>query len=357
MGLPLPPPPLDGPTDFDKLVPAHAWEAVGGRHGPMDPAGSNMPKPRLGPAELEILGRAEKAQDLGTLRQRILGLAKRDEEGGKLTEEGKKRFEQLRTAKGPKKLQLLRDYANGLLTASEGPQTREVARHTEQEDQETQRGWLNWHELLVHTGGHLDEGQRTWAGKLWRAAAGRGEREHPDGPGLPKQRKFTLASLDIARTRQEHVKEVSIQQDGPAEPDTLQDLLEELLPAAGGGQEAEASARPQQQAPGKKDPSKGGNDPPPTREHLLAALYKGMPKIYQIAQDLPAGSWGDMAHQKLDPLLHRLKATKDKLEDPASVDQQVVTEGKKLLQEALLTANTLHKLSADLRTLQKGQDS
>lgn len=307
------------------------------------PSAVATPAPRLDAAARERLKRAEACSDLGSERNRFAVQLKRDRDRGMLSEEGAKRFDAALHKRGAEKLQLFRDWADGLLTQCEGPKVTQRVAEVLQDDTEDRRGWMNWHELLIHTGGHVNDGQKTYATKLWRNAAKGPEREHPDGPALPKQRHFWVATLEIARSRKEERAQVDLA-DWVADTDELHHLMELLGKRPSVEAVADGAPAAKKAKVGEPAPEQG----PPLRESLLRDYYKAIPKVYAVSDRIPSGAWGDMARAKMDPALQQMLKAKGKLETPGRVEPHELVAMQHTLKQGLGVAMTLHKLIATM---------
>ncbi len=307
---------------------------------------------------------------------------------------------QYAACKNGAKLHFFQDWINGLIPAAT-PQVVEQASLTHRDEAEEVREWLNWPELLHKLGGDLHDHQKRYCTQLWRAAAGRPERAHPDGPSLPRQRPFTVSSLERALRRREATTLASLL--GVSDnPIAVQQLLACLQPPAEGAAAAarvaaaadtDSSSSPAAQtgalkrrggldcfdepmgkrrgglpdfeeprgmpkatrpaAAAQRQPAQEDGNPP-SRSQLLTEVFKLVPRLYAILDRPCINDEGDpagaMVKAQLQPLLQKVLAVQEQLQD---AQQTPGPEKLQELQGTLVTASEkAQKLAFVLTKLQ-----
>ena len=305
-------------------------------------------QPRVPQAVLDRLHQAEKSADLGSReKSRLLMQAKRDREAGRLSDEGCRRHEQLGRDRrsSAANLQFLRDWAAGRLSAS--VTRKESATVTAASEDRADAGWLNYHELLAHHGGHVSDGQKRYVDRLWRAAAARGEREHPDGPSLPKRRRFNLAQLESQWTRKEQRHGAHLQLPGEASTD-LEGFLEQedpqLPPDSAAGEGPEGPKGPE--GPTKKPVKEL------TRADLLLEHYKVLPRLAGLLDSVPEhATWRGVVQAQLQPSYEGMLASKSSLELQGVCTSETLASSAAALQRGQATLSSMGKLINQLKHL------
>ena len=226
---------------------------------------------------------------------------------------------------------------------------------THRTDELETKAWLNLPELMHDLGGDGKSAkQKAYCNQLWRAAAGRAERAHPDGNDLPKQRLFTLSSRETATRRREDTASAGIRAT-IEDPAVLQQLMGALKapgmlvqpPGAADPAGERAAKKPRRDDEAEDDA--GEDDPPPARTALLGDLYKLVPRLWATLDKLPAGKTGDFLREPLDKKLAEAKRAKTHLEDTGFVHRERLAEIAQLVKTATEDIQRVDKAMKQLR--------
>ncbi len=325
---------------------------------------------RLKDKDVDLLCKAEKWGDIPLRdRQRILMAWNRAK--SYMNPSAVARYCQQKKGKKGQNLSLLQEWALGNIHERSDlmptvTQERSLVHRTDEEDA---KGWLNLPELMHHFGGDVSKSQRRYVTQLWKESQGRPERRHPDGAGLPKQRRFHLASLETALRRREDKTAVNLT--GLLQDPKMLEMLLAALAAPGlvhqpttavgtadsdeGEQRSSKRRRGTQQEEDDQLEGPGSDDnsevEPPTRSNLLSDLYKVVPRLYAIRDKLPAGTHGDLMRAKLHPMLETVKVAKRDLEEAGQVPRSRLFEVAEQVKNCTTLATKLNKAMVQLSNL------
>ncbi len=272
--------------------------------------------PRLGVSQQDY-GWLQEGESWGDIphrtRCRIQRHFHRAKDSGKLPQEAVDQFMAIKHRKGAAQLEFFRNWSNGILPGWTGQATEHIQVSSVLEDEDN-RIWLNFNELLHHWGGHVSQGQKKYCMKLWRAVAGGPERSHPDGSSLPAQRRFHLSS--IIRLRKIMKEETGVSVSGGV--DSSQGMAQVEAPRGGFKRPANDPGSAPQDAPDAKKQKEPDVEELP-RSKIMEEMYKLIPRIMAAEDRLPGTMAGQMAQKELlQPLLARIFKAKAELEKPGA---------------------------------------
>ncbi len=266
-------------------------------------------------------------------RARMLRHYQRAKASGKVPPAAQARYQSLvgkRT--GPGLLDFFKEWANGTLECVKAPVvTQDVSLETI-EDDETEKIWLNLPELLHALGGDISKSQKAYCHQLWRAKNGSTERLHPDGAGLPKQRRFHSRILERSLTRKAERKRLALEAAIP-DQDTFEDILQNFEGSLQKRfQEDHEEPSSSTAAPGKRP--EPASEVQMSRGKLLEEMYKAIPRLMSVMDRMPRTPAGELVRGGVQPVLEQLLKSKGKLEQP-SVPDGALQEAKDALHRAL----------------------